>query len=60
MGDVLGYARVSIGDQDVVGELIVQVFGAIAQFKRRLIDERTEDGIAAARARGKAPRLSTR
>jgi hypothetical protein len=29
------------------------VFGAIAHFERRLIAERTKDGIAAARARGK-------
>jgi len=31
------------------------VFGAIAHFERRLISERTKDGIAAARARGKLP-----
>ena len=31
------------------------VFGAIAHFERRLIVERTRDGIAAARARGKKP-----
>jgi DNA invertase Pin-like site-specific DNA recombinase len=31
------------------------VFGAIAHFERRLIAERTKDGIAAARARGKHP-----
>jgi DNA invertase Pin-like site-specific DNA recombinase len=31
------------------------VFGAIAHFERRLIAERTKDGIAAARARGKRP-----
>ncbi|WP_425492757.1 recombinase family protein, partial [Methylorubrum zatmanii] len=37
------------------GELIFHVFGAIAQFERRLIAERTKDGIAAARARGKVP-----
>jgi DNA invertase Pin-like site-specific DNA recombinase len=31
------------------------VFGAIAHFERRLISERTRDGIAAARAKGKQP-----
>jgi DNA invertase Pin-like site-specific DNA recombinase len=31
------------------------VFGSIAHFERRLISERTKDGIAAARARGKFP-----
>ena len=31
------------------------VFGAIAHFERRLIAERTRDGIAAARKRGKKP-----
>ncbi|HET6519749.1 MAG TPA: recombinase family protein [Geminicoccaceae bacterium] len=37
------------------GELIFHVFGAIAHFERRLIAERTKDGMAAARARGKRP-----
>jgi DNA invertase Pin-like site-specific DNA recombinase len=37
------------------GELVFHVFGAIAHFERRLIAERTKDGIAAARARGKHP-----
>ena len=44
------------------GELVFHVFGAIAHFERRLISERTRDGIAAARKRGKTPgrpRLST-
>ena len=36
-------------------ELVFHVFGAIAHFERRLIAERTKDGIAAARARGKRP-----
>jgi len=31
------------------------VFGSIARFERRLIAERTKDGIAAARAKGKLP-----
>jgi len=37
------------------GELVFHVFGAIAHFERRLIAERTRDGIKAARARGKKP-----
>ena len=36
------------------GELVFHVFGAIAHFERRLIAERTRDGIAA-RARGRRP-----
>ena len=35
------------------GELVFHVFGAIAHFERRLIAERTRDGIEAARAKGK-------
>ena len=37
------------------GELVFHVFGAIAHFERRLIVERTRDGLAAARARGAKP-----
>ncbi|MBL7589931.1 recombinase family protein, partial [Escherichia coli] len=37
------------------GELVFHVFGAIAHFERRLIAERTKDGIAAARATGRRP-----
>lgn len=37
------------------GELVFHVFSAIAHFERRLIAERTKDGILAARARGKRP-----
>src|SRR3954452_12378437 len=37
------------------GELVFHVFGAIAHFERRLIAERTKDGIAAARAQGTRP-----
>ena len=35
------------------GELVFHVFGSIAHFERRLISERTRDGIAAARTRGR-------
>ena len=37
------------------GELVFHVFGAIAHFEARLISERTRDGIAAARRRGRTP-----
>ena len=42
-----------IDTTSAAGELVFHVFGAIAHFERRLIAERTKDGIAAARARGK-------
>ncbi len=44
-----------IDTSSAAGELIFHVFGAIAHFERRLIAERTKDGIAAARAKGKLP-----
>ncbi len=44
-----------IDTSSAAGELIFHVFGAIAHFERRLIAERTKDGIVAARARGKNP-----
>ncbi|MCF8710140.1 recombinase family protein [Rhizorhapis sp. SPR117] len=44
-----------IDTTSAAGELIFHVFGAIAHFERRLISERTKDGIAAARAKGKRP-----
>ena len=40
-----------IDTSSAAGELIFHVFGAIAHFERRLIAERTKDGIAAARCR---------
>jgi DNA invertase Pin-like site-specific DNA recombinase len=42
-----------IDTSSAAGELIFH--GAIAHFERRLISERTKDGIAAARAKGKQP-----
>ncbi len=52
-------ALLSLGEKidtsSAAGELIFHVFGAIAHFERRLIAERTKDGIAAARAKGKRP-----
>lgn len=44
-----------INTSSAAGELIFHVFGAIAHCERRLISERTRDGIAAARAKGKVP-----
>jgi len=44
-----------IDTSSAAGELIFRVFGAIAHFERRLIAERTKDGIADARAKGKLP-----
>ena len=35
------------------GKLIFHIFGALAEFERNLIRERTNAGLAAARARGK-------
>jgi DNA invertase Pin-like site-specific DNA recombinase len=35
------------------GELVFNIFSALAQFERRLIQERTKAGLAAARARGR-------
>ena len=44
-----------IDTSSAAGELIFHVFGAIAHFERRLISERTKEGIKAARQRGKEP-----
>jgi len=35
------------------GQLVFHIFSALAQFERRLIQERTQAGLAAARARGR-------
>ena len=54
-----GVALVSIEERidtsSAAGELVFHVFGAIAQFERRLIAERTRDGLRAARAEGRLP-----
>jgi len=54
-----GLALVSLEEKidtsSAAGELIFHMFGAIAHFERRLISERTRDGIAAARVKGKCP-----
>jgi DNA invertase Pin-like site-specific DNA recombinase len=52
----VGFRSVCDGAIDTTtpsGELIFHVFSALAQFERRLIQERAKAGIAAARARGR-------
>ena len=44
-----------IDTSSAAGELVFHVFGAIAHFERRLISERTKEGINAARLKGKIP-----
>jgi len=44
-----------IDTASAAGELIFHVLGAIAHFERQLISERTKDGSAAARAKGRKP-----
>ena len=44
-----------IDTTSAAGELVFHVFGAIAHFERRLISERTKDGLRAARKRGRSP-----
>ena len=44
-----------IDTSSAAGELVFHVFGAIAQFERSLIAERTRDGIANARTKGHRP-----
>jgi DNA invertase Pin-like site-specific DNA recombinase len=42
-----------IDTSSAAGELVFHVFGSIAQFERRLMIERTQAGLAAARSRGR-------
>ena len=44
-----------LNTSSAAGKLVFHVFGSIAHFERRLISERTRDGIAAARKRGRTP-----
>lgn len=61
----IGFRSLNEGAIDTTnasGELIFNIFSALAQFERRLIQERTKAGLAAARARGRQggrPRLET-
>jgi DNA invertase Pin-like site-specific DNA recombinase len=52
----IGFRSVSDGLIDTTspsGELIFHIFSALAQFERRLVQERTKAGLASARARGR-------
>ena len=44
-----------IDTTSAAGKLVFHVFGAIAHFERRLIAERTRDGLQAAAAKGRRP-----
>ncbi len=43
----------SIDTTTTTGKLVFHIFGALAEFERNLIKERTQAGLAAARARGR-------
>lgn len=43
----------SIDTTTTTGKLVFHIFGALAEFERNLIKERTKAGLAAARARGR-------
>lgn len=52
----VGFKSIQDGAIDTTtasGELMFNIFGALAQFERRLIQERTNAGLTAARARGR-------
>jgi len=52
----IGFRSINEGAIDTTcasGELIFNIFSALAQFERRLIQERTKAGLAAARSRGR-------
>ncbi len=54
-GRGVGFRSLNEGAIDTTnasGELIFNIFSALAQFERRLIQERTKAGLAAARAKG--------
>jgi DNA invertase Pin-like site-specific DNA recombinase len=42
-----------IDTSNAIGRMFYQILGAVAEFERELIVERTKDGLAAARARGR-------
>ena len=43
----------SVDTSTSTGKLIFHIFGALAEFERNLIKERTQAGLMAARARGR-------
>ena len=52
----VGFRSLSDGAIDTTsasGELVFNIFSSMAQFERRLIQERTQGGLAAARSRGR-------
>ena len=52
----VGFRSISDGGIDTTtasGEMVFNIFATLAQFERRLIQERTQAGLKAARARGK-------
>ena len=52
----VGFRSIQEGAIDTTsasGELIFNIFSALAQFERRLIQERTKAGLAVARSRGR-------
>ena len=53
-----------IDTSTAVGRMFFQILGAIAEFEHALMSERTRDGLAAARARGRTggqkPKLTAR
>jgi DNA invertase Pin-like site-specific DNA recombinase len=56
LGKRIGFRSLCDGVIDTTtasGELIFNLFSALAQFERRLIQERTKAGLSAARARGR-------
>jgi DNA invertase Pin-like site-specific DNA recombinase len=64
-GRGVGFRSINDGGIDTTtasGEMIFNIFATLAQFERRLIQERTQAGLKAARARGKKggrPKIST-
>jgi len=56
LGKHIGFRSLCDGAIDTTtasGELMFNIFSALAQFERRLIQERTRAGLSAARARGR-------
>ncbi|WP_234497896.1 recombinase family protein [Vibrio maritimus] len=52
----IGFKFIQNGSIDTTiasGELMFNIFGVLAQFERRLIQERTNAGLKTARARGR-------
>lgn len=52
----ISFKSISDGNIDTTtasGELVFSIFSSLSQFERRLIQERTNIGLEAARARGK-------